>query len=828
MSLFNPLFAAALLFAVFAPLPAEAAPRSLGPVTQISPREDGVDLRLARGARARISFVTPEVLRVRISPSGAPFEPDTASYALSASPPQAKAELRRIGPQLLELRSASGTWVQIRRAPELQLSVFDSAGRLISADDPARPIVFDAQEGSVEATKRRDDYELYYGFGEKALPLSRHQQHLVMWNADVPDYAPGHDPSYQAIPFFIALHQGLSHGVFLNNSSRSWFDMGKTEPQRWRFGAARGELDYFVFTGGPERSPARVLQDYTALTGRGPLPPLWALGYQQSRWSYKTQDEVLSVAREFRQRQIPADVLYLDIDHMDGFRVFTWNPSTFPQPREMLGQLHAQGFRAVTIVDPGIKRDEGFAIYRSGREAGVFMRGADGQELHAKVWPGICAFPDFTSPAARDWFGQLYAAPLELGVDGFWNDMNEPGVFAPDGFNQPEISLGPQKTLPLDARHAGDGQPGDHARYHNVYGLQMARASFEGLRRLRPEQRPMVLTRAGAAGVQRYAAVWTGDNSPSWTHLALTIPMLSNLSISGVPFVGADVGGFMGSPSAELHSRWLQAAVLTPFFRTHSNDVSAPREPWAFGPEFERINRATIELRYRLLPYLYSLFEENERSGLPPLRPLWFNFPRDVRASLVDDQFLLGRDLLVAPVLREGERQRRVYFPAGEAWLDWWTGRRFEGGSEATVAAPLDRLPLFIRVGAAVPTQAPLQHTGEMRAAPLALTVAWGGSGRSEVFQDAGEGYGYRQGMARRIAIRQDAHGLTLDLPPNAGFQRLARLEILGLGAAVPTPAWVLDGQPLPSQMLNAEAGRLRLELPAAADEGLHQLRLAH
>ncbi|MFN5046682.1 TIM-barrel domain-containing protein, partial [Roseateles sp.] len=662
-----------------------------------------------------------------------------------------------------------------------------------------------------------------YGFGEKALPLSRHQQHLVMWNADVPDYAPGHDPSYQAIPFFIALHQGLSHGVFLNNSSRSWFDMGKTEPQRWRFGAARGELDYFVFTGGPERSPARVLQDYTALTGRGPLPPLWALGYQQSRWSYKTQDEVLRVAREFRQRQIPADVLYLDIDHMDGFRVFTWNPGTFPQPREMLGQLHAQGFRAVTIVDPGIKRDEGFAIYRSGRAAGVFMRGADGQELHAKVWPGICAFPDFTSPAARDWFGQLHAAPLELGVDGFWNDMNEPGVFAPDGFSQPEISLGPQKTLPLDARHAGDGRPGDHARYHNIYGLQMARASFEGLRRLRPEQRPMVLTRAGAAGVQRYAAVWTGDNSPSWTHLALTIPMLSNLSISGVPFVGADVGGFMGSPSAELHSRWLQAAVLTPFFRTHSNDVSAPREPWAFGPEFERINRATIELRYRLLPYLYSLFEENERSGLPPLRPLWFNFPRDVRASLVDDQFLLGRDLLVAPVLREGERQRRVYFPAGEAWLDWWTGRRFEGGSEATVAAPLDRLPLFIRVGAAVPTQAPPQHTGEMRAAPLALTVAWGGSGRSEVFQDAGEGYGYRQGMARRIAIRQDAHGLTLDLPPNAGFQRLTRLEILGLASASP---WRFDGQPLSAQ--KDETGRLRLELPAAADEGLHQLRLAH
>jgi len=666
MGLWNPLCAAAWLFAVFAPLPSEAALRSVGAVVQSTASYDGVDLRLSSGAQARVGFVTPNVVRVRISPQG-PLESESPlPYALAAPPLRANAVITGAGQRsrregdTLELRSASGTRVLIRKSPELLVSIYDAAGRLVSADDPARPTAFDAQEGSFEAAKRREDYELYYGFGEKTLPLSRHQQHMVMWNADVPDYAPGHDPSYQAIPFFIALHQGLSHGVFLNNSSRSWFDMGKTEPQRWRFGAARGELDYFVFTGGPERSPARVLQDYTALTGRGPLPPLWALGYQQSRWSYKTQGEVLRVAREFRQRQIPADVLYLDIDHMDGFRVFTWNPKTFPQPREMLGQLHAQGFRAVTIVDPGIKRDEGFAIYRSGRAAGAFMRGADGKELHAKVWPGVCAFPDFTSPAARDWFGQLYAAPLELGVDGFWNDMNEPGVFAPDGFNKPEISLGPQKTLPLDARHAGDGRPGDHARYHNVYGMQMARASFEGLRALRPDQRPMVLTRAGFAGVQRFAAVWTGDNSPTWTHLALTIPMLTNLSVSGVPFVGADVGGFMGSPSAELHTRWLQAAALTPFFRTHSNDVSAPREPWAFGPEHERINRETIELRYRLLPYLYSLFEASERSGLPPMRPLWFAYPGDTQASLVDDQFLLGGDLLVAPVLREGGRQRRV------------------------------------------------------------------------------------------------------------------------------------------------------------------------
>jgi alpha-glucosidase len=798
-------------------LPAAAAPRSVGAVMQVQRFDDGLDLRLSSGARARIGFVTPDVVRVRISPN-ASFGPD-ASYAIEGTPPRAKAGLTDSG-AVLELRSATGTRVVVRKSPELAISVYDGAGRLVVADDPARPTAFDAQEGSFETSKRRDDYELYYGFGEKALPLSRHQQYMVMWNSDVPDYAPGHDPSYQSIPFFIALHEGRSYGLFFNNTWRSWFDMGKTEPHRLRFGAAGGELDYYVFTGGTERSPAGVLRDYTALTGRGALPPLWALGYQQSRWSYMTQERVLGVAHEFRQRRIPADVLYLDIDHMDGFRVFTWNPKTFPQPRQMLAELHQQGFRTVTIVDPGIKQDANFSVYRSGREAGIYVRNADGSELHAKVWPGVCAFPDFTSPAARDWFGRLYAAPLELGVDGFWNDMNEPGVFSPDGFAKPEIAVGPQKSFALDAKHAGDGQPGNHARYHNVFGMQMARATFEGLHKLSPDKRPVVLTRAGFAGVQRYAAVWTGDNSANWTHLALTIPMLTNLSVSGVPFVGADIGGFMGSPGAELYTRWLEAAALTPYFRTHSNDVSAPREPWAFGPEHEAINRRSIELRYRLLPYLYTLFEDNERTGLPPMRPLWFAYPGDTQASLVDDEFLVGGDLLVAPVLFEGRTKRDVYFPKGDAWIDWWDGSRHEGGTFAPIDAPLDRLPLFIRAGASVPTQPVVQHTGAMRQAPLTLAVAVG-AGASHVFQDAGDGYGYRRGQSRTIRVAQDAHGLRLDMPPNAGFQRVSAVEFIGLDAA---PAGVrIDGQPAQDAHFDAATRRLRVALP---DEGVKQILL--
>jgi len=806
-----PIAACSAVVLLFSALPADAALRSVGKVVGSRPLDGGLELKLSSGARVRVGFATPDVVRVRMSPTGR-FEADV-SYAIAGAPPRSKAVVAK-----QELRSTSGTRIVIQHAPELAISVYDGAGRLVVADDPARPMAFNAKDGAIETSMRRDDYELYYGFGEKTFPMSRHQQAMVMWNADVPDYPSGHDPSYQAIPFFMALHEGRSYGLFFNNTWRSWFDMGKLDPHRYSFGAKGGELDYYVFTGGAERTPAGVLRDYTALTGRGALPPLWALGYHQSRWSYMNQQQILDVAREFRQRRIPADVLYLDIDHMDGFRVFTWNSKTFAQPKQMLDTLHSQGFRAVTIVDPGIKFDPDYAIYQSGRAGGHYVKQPDGSELHAKVWPGICAFPDFTSPAARDWFGSLYQSALDLGVDGFWNDMNEPGVFPPDGFEKPEIPLGPQRTFPLDVRHAGDGRPGSHAQYHNVYGMQMARASFEGLKKLRPEKRPMVLTRAGFAGVQRYAAVWTGDNSPTWEGLALTIPMLANLSVSGVPFIGADVGGFMGSPSAELHARWMQAGALTPYFRTHSNDVSKPREPWAFGPEYERINRAAIELRYQLLPYLYTLFEENERTGTPPMRPLWFDYPQDPRAALVEDSYLLGADLLVAPVVKEGQRSREVYFPKGAAWIDWWTGRRHKGGTSSMIAAPLDRLPLFVRAGAIVPVAAVAQHTGELRNAPLTLLVAAGADGAGRVFQDAGDGYAYRTGQSRVITARQDGQGVQLDVPRKDGYQRVTAVEFIGIEAA---PSNIgIDGKPAEGAF-DPAVRRLRVALP---DEGARQV----
>lgn len=807
---------AALLLLAAISQPAAAAWQTIGEVTRVERAGNAVVFATAAGSALAVTLISPSVVRVRMTPAGKPAA--DFSYAVV---PGANAGISPVvvdAADRVDIRASGAIHVVVEKKPVLSIRIYDGNEHLVVGDDPARPLAFDAADGAVEATKLRPDGELYYGFGEVPLPLARQQQSFAFWNTDAGNYPPGSGPIYQTIPFFIAndFRAGgrSAYGLFFDNTWRSHFDMGARDPARYSFGAAGGDLDYYVFTGGTERSPANVLRDYTALTGRGPLPPLWALGYQQSRYSYTPQAKVEEIARTFREKEIPADVIYLDIDYMDAYRIFTWSPTNFPDARKMLSLLHGEGFHVVTIVDPGVKVDDKYAVYNSGRDAGVFVHDAGGNELHARVWPGICAFPDFTDPKARAWWGGLYAKSLAEGVDGFWNDMNEPATFPAEDSTVPVTMFDASKTFSLDVKHAGDGSPGTHARYHNVYGMQMARATNEGLHKLRPEQRPLVLTRAGFAGIQRYAAVWTGDNIASWEHLALTVPMLTNMSVSGVPFVGADVGGFNGTPSAELYTRWLQAAVLTPFLRTHSAIDTEQREPWTWGGEFERINKETIELRYRLLPYIYTLFAQSEADGTPPLRPLWFEYPRDAKAALVDDQYLVGKDLLVAPVMQAGSTKRRVYFPKGDDWIAWWDGSRHDGGTSEFVAAPLARLPLFVRAGASVPTEPVIQHTGEAKNAPLTIVIAHGGNGASRIYEDAGDGYAYRKGASRTIVVTQGDAGIELAIPANRGFQRVAALEIVGLDAA---PREVkIDGKPTTARF-DASTRRLHIALPNEA-----------
>ncbi|HZH89010.1 MAG TPA: glycoside hydrolase family 31 protein [Pyrinomonadaceae bacterium] len=806
----------ALLFVSgFASVETRAAWRAAGDVSAVAHETNGVTLTLTSGARVAVTFFDLDVVRVRAAPRGA-FERDF-SYAVWSRDRKTVAALIKETREMIEITTrVEGAKIVIRRRP-FTVTVLDARGNVVVEDDAARPISFDTENGAIEASKRRDELEFYYGFGEKALPTSRQGQVMVNWNTDAYAYAPGTDPIYQSIPFFIALRQGRAYGLFFDNTYRTYFDMGRTAPNRYTFGAAGGELNYYVFTGGAERTPQKVLGDYTELTGRMPLPPLWSLGYQQSRWSYHPEARVRQIARGFRTRRIPADVLHLDIDYMDGYRVFTWDKAKFPDPPRMLGDLSKDGFRTVLIIDPGIKVDENYRVYTEGRAGGFFHRTKDGREFQGKVWPGTCAFPDFTNPKTRAWFGSLHERHLEEGASGFWNDMNEPATFPPDTRPpQPDVMHDPAKTFPLDVRHFGDGAAGDHARYHNTYGMQMARSTFEGVAKLRPETRPFVLTRAGYAGIQRFSAVWTGDNVPSWEHLQLSIAMLTNMSVSGVPFVGADVGGFTGNASAELYTRWLQAAALTPFYRSHVATNLQDREPWSFGETHERINRASIELRYQLLPYIYTLFREHEQTGMPVMRPLWFNYPADYNTyapTLPLEQFLLGRDLLVAPVLTEGATRRPVYFPKGDAWVDWWTGARYEGGTSAEIHAPLARLPLFARAGAVIPVQPVVQHTGEMARAPLYVTIVPGADGEGRIHQDAGDGYGYRRSAWRTNTVAQT--GGRVRLTHVGGFPEarpISLVEVLGLDAR---PGQIrIDGREAKNVSFDRDVRRLRLPLP--------------
>lgn len=690
---------------------ASAQEKTLGNIVKTEMTDTGAVFTLSSGAKAELSFYNPNTIRVRIAPSGS-FEPDF-SYAVIGKPePPAKIETRNAditGRSAMLFATPSSGRVAVFSNP-FRLTFYDTAGRVVLDEDPSRASSFNQETGEIAASFRRDPTEVYFGLGEKALPLSRHNHVVTMWNTDVYRYKVGQDPLYQAIPFFIGLKDGRAFGVFFDNTYRTYFDLGKTYEKRFTFGAPGGELNYYVFTGGADRSPASILRDYSTLTGRAPMPPTWALGFQQSRFSYTPEAQVREVAGQFRKNRIPIDVLHLDIDYMDGFRVFTWSKTAFPDPPKLIADLKEMGIRTVVIVDPAVKVDEKYDLYNEGVAGGHFL------ENQGTVWPGRAAFPDFTNPKTRTWFGQQYKHFLSQGVAGFWNDMNEPSSFIPPttGQKEPETVDHPERTLPLSTKQFGDGIAGDHARYHNVYGMQMARATREGLLALRPDDAPFVLTRAGYAGIQRYAAVWSGDNTASWDHLRLTIPLLTNLSVSGVPFIGADVGGFTGSPSAELFARWLQAGSLTPFFRAHSDKGFGPHEPYGFGEKYTDINRATIEFRYRLLPYLIACFDEHGKTGAPVMRPLWFSYPTDPRGVLNDSEFLLGRDLLVAPVLEEGATRVNVYFPKGDTWIEWHTGKVYEGGTLGLVEAPLERLPVFVRLGATIPIQSAIQNTGEM------------------------------------------------------------------------------------------------------------------
>lgn len=626
--------------------------------------------------------------------------------------------------------------------------------RLIIMDNNGRVLVEEKELGTcwrgreeVICYKKMKDDERFYGFGEKTSFLNKRGEKMSMWNSDV--YAP-HNPEidalYQSVPFYVALNNDGAYGLFFDNTHETIFDL-KSSQDTLSFSAEAGLLDYYVFAGPTAKD---ILQQYTTLTGTMPLPPKWALGYHQSRYSYESADEVREVIRTFREKKIPLDAIYLDIHYMDGYRVFTFDKKRFPNPKKLIAEAKEEsGVRIIPIVDPGVKKDVNYSVYRDGVNNDIFCRFIEGNLFTGNVWPGESVFPDFTVKKSRELWGELHHFYTNLGIEGIWNDMNEPAVF-----NE-------TKTMDLDVIHENDGDPRTHRELHNVYGLLMGEATYDGLKKQLSGKRPFILTRAGFAGVQRYAAVWTGDNRSFWEHLQMSIPMCLNLGMSGIPFSGADIGGFAHDTNGELLARWTQVGAFTPFFRNHSALGTVRQEPWEFGTRIEEIVKKYIELRYRFLPYIYQLFYEASKSGIPVMRPLFLEYPNDKNIFNCSDQFLIGSDLLIAPIMTPDTDHRSVYLPDGK-WFDYWSGEQYVGGQHHLVYAPLDKLPLFVREGAILPLGEIRQSTEEIEKIIEFHLFGQEKAGSFSYYEDDGTTFEYEQGAYLETELNFELEDETL------------------------------------------------------------------
>jgi len=613
----------------------------------------------------------------------------------------------------------------------------------------------------------------FYGLGERTGFLNKRGRRWHNWSTDEFFHGPKTDPLYQSHPFVMLQRDGLYLGIYLDESWYSCFDLGWTQPDQWSIHTAGPTLDLYLI---PGPSPAEVLARYTALVGKAPMPPLWALGQHQCRWSYPDQASVEAVAQQYRTHDLPLEALWLDIDYMQSYKVFTFSTRRFPEPQALTQKLAAQGIKTVLIVDPGVKQEAGYPIYEQGRALDAFIHNRRDEELVGEVWPQPVVWPDFTQPAVRQWWGEQHSFYLEQGIAGIWNDMNEPAAFK-----------WPNKTLPLDARQGAYS----HAEVHNLYGYLMSEATYTGLKQLQPERRPFVLTRAGCAGIQKYAWVWTGDNASYWEHLEMSVPMLLNLGLSGVPFVGADIGGFSADCDGELLAAWSWLGACYPLMRNHAGKGSRRQEPWQFGEPWLSSIREALRFRYSLLPYLYSLSWQATQDGLPLMRPLLLDFPQDPQVLQISDQFLLGPDLLVAPVTRPGQLRRLLYLPAG-SWYDFWTGTAYTGLQWIQVEASWQRLPLFQRAGSAIPLQPPQLHSTDAHWPELCWQIVPAEHIRGQVYTDAGEGA--VDGQELNFAASWQTGQLQVQTP-TAGRQ--VRLRCVGFvafqGAEALAGSWELE-----------------------------------
>lgn len=689
-------------------------------------------------------FYRDDIVRIIMNPSSEPSL--KSSVALVKQPDTVKIQLEELEERI------------IINSPKLTIELQKSPLRVCVKDKNENILVNESELGmgysstnAVFCFKDMDEEDHFYGFGEKTGFLDKRGEKMTMWNSDV--YAP-HNPEtdalYQSIPYFMTVRNGNASGIFFDNTFKTTFDF-KSNNDTYSFSAEGGQLDYYILAG---PTPKDVIEQYTDLTGRMPLPPKWALGYHQSKYSYKSEQEVRELVSKFKQKQIPIDAIYFDIHYMNGYRVFTFDRAAFPDPKKLISGLKQEGIHVVPIVDPGVKKDPNYHIYKEGVLQNHFCKYLEGDLYLDEVWPGISAFPDFTKTETQKWWGKKHSFYTDLGIEGIWNDMNEPAVF------------NKTKTMDLDVVHDNDGDLKTHQELHNVYGLLMGKATYEGLEQQLNGKRPFLLTRAGYAGIQRYAAVWTGDNRSFWEHLEMSLPMCMNLGVSGIPFSGPDVGGFAHDSNGQLLTRWMQVGAFTPFFRNHNALDTVRQEPWSFGEKYEKIIKKYIQLRYQWLPHLYTLFMEASRTGIPVMRPLFLEYPNDPKTTNLSDQFLIGDNVLIAPIMRPDTYHRVVYLPEGD-WVDYWTDDSFQGGIHILVEADLETLPIFIKKGSMIAHGA-IKHSTMASETNMEIHLYPNEKGEMTytLYDDDGETFAYEKGdyFLKKITCQQTPNDIQLSI----------------------------------------------------------------
>jgi alpha-glucosidase len=622
-----------------------------------------------------------------------------------------------------------------------RVSFYNNNGILLNGDDESLGISWWGNQ--VSNYKKLHADEKFIGLGEKTGSINRRGQFYQHWNSDVPAYGLDKDPLYSTIPFFVGIHDNVSYGIFFDNTHHSYFNFGGGAGEElFHFGADDGEMNYYFFAG---PTVENIIKDYTSLTGRIPMPPLWSLGYQQCRWGYESSAELLGIAKTLREKKLPADVVYMDITYMDKYKVFTWDPKNFADPKAMLEELKQMNFELVTIIDPGIKIEKGYKTYDEGVAQNHFAKYPDGRLYVGSVWPGRCNFPDFTKPATAKWWGNQFKSSLvDIGVKGFWNDMNEPAAWGREFPNLIEFGDANNKATLYTVK--------------NAYGLLMSKATYEGTKSLMKGQRPFVLTRASYAGIQKYSAQWTGDNFASDDHMLLGQRLLNSMALSGVPYVGMDVGGFIGEPSAALYVRWMNLGIYSPLLRQHSEIASPRSEPWNFGEYNTGFIRGLLEQRYKMLPYLYSSFYNAHITGMPINRMLPISFTNE--AKVYDDkygnQFLFGDNLLVCPVDSK-TFIADVYLPGNAGWYRFSNDEWFAGGKSVYVPSPLNDLPVFVKESAIIPMQSVIQSTKEKGDGILYVHI-WKGKTANHFlyYEDDGNSFDYEKGAYYSRNINYD------------------------------------------------------------------------